>query len=88
MIIYEFQEEDYNKTLEIAEDIKELATHLVKCLNKGKEREAENRLSNMNFRRRAPRMRGGSGYGYEPHMRGYLVRPEDEDPMYNERYAW
>lgn len=37
-----------------------------------------------------PRMRGGIG-GYAevpPHMRGYVVRPEDEDWMYNERYNW
>lgn len=37
-----------------------------------------------------PRMRGGIG-GYTevpPHMRGYVVRPEDEDWMYNERYNW
>lgn len=38
-----------------------------------------------------PRMRGGIMGGYTdvpPHMRGYVVRPEDEDWMYNERYNW
>ena len=88
MKIYEFFDEDYNKTVDMAEEIEELAGKLVKCLNKAEEREG-NQGGDMNFRR-SPRMRGGIG-GYvevPPHMRGYVVRPEDEDWMYNERYNW
>lgn len=90
MTIFEFYDEEYNKTLDIAEDIKELAGTLVKCLNKAREKE-DVRPNEMNFRRRGPRMRGGSmnmDGGYPPRMRGYVVRPEDEDLMYNERYNW
>lgn len=104
MKIYEFFDEDYNKTVDMAEDIEELAGKLVKCLNKAEEREG-NQGGDMNFRR-SPRMRGGRGGGQgsynmprmrggiggytdvPPHMRGYVVRPEDEDWMYNERYNW
>lgn len=104
MKIYEFFDEDYNKTVGMAEDIEELAGKLVKCLNKAEEREG-NQGGDMNFRR-SPRMRGGRGGGQgsynmsrmrggiggyaevPPHMRGYVVRPEDEDWMYNERYNW
>lgn len=39
MKIYEFFDEDYNKTVGMAEDIEELAGKLVKCLNKAEERE-------------------------------------------------
>lgn len=102
MKIYEFFDEDYNKAVDMAEDIKELATHLVKCLEKADEKE-ENQGGEMNFRRRAPRMRSGRGggqgsYAYPhmrsyaevpPHMRGgYIVRPEEDDWSYNERYNW
>lgn len=104
MKIYEFFDEDYNKAVDMAEEIKELATHLVKCFGKAEEREG-NSGGEMNFRR-GPRMRGGRGGGQgsytiprmrgsqmsypevPPHMRGYVVRPEDEDWMYNERYNW
>lgn len=99
MKIYEFFDEDYNKAVDMAEDIKELATHLVKCLEKADEKE-ENQGGEMNFRRRAPRMRSGRGGGQGniqrggypdmyPHMRGgYIVRPEEDDWSYNERYNW
>ena len=104
MKIYEFFDEDYNKTVDLAESIEELAAKLVKCLNKAEGRE-DNQGGEMNFRR-SPRMRGGRGGGQgsynmprmrggiggyvevPPHMRGYVVRPEDEDWMYNERYNW
>lgn len=103
MKVYEFFDEDYNKTVDMAEDLEELAGKLVKCLRKAEERDPQG--GEMNFRR-SPRMRGsrgggqgsfnmprmrGSMAGYPdvpPHMRGYVVRPEDEDWMYNERYNW
>lgn len=99
MKIYEFFDEDYNKTVDMAEEIEELAGKLVKCLNKAEEKEG-NFSGDMNFRRgprlrgsrgsyNMPRMRRGQGDHADipPHMRGYVVRPEDEDWMY-ERYNW
>ena len=50
MKIYEFFDEDYNKTVDLAEDIEELAAKLVKCLNKAEGRE-DNQGGEMNFRR-------------------------------------
>ena len=105
MKIYEFFDEDYNKAVDMAEDIEELAAKLAKCLTKAEERE-DNQGGEMNFRRRVPRMRNGRGgqgsytmprmrggmgsyTDVPPHMRGgYIVRPEEDDWMYNERYNW
>lgn len=102
MKIYEFFDEDYNKVVDMAEEIEELAGKLAKCLNKAEEREGD-QISKMNFRRgprmrngsggqgsySMPRMRNGGGYpDVPPHLRGYVVRPEEEDWMYNERYNW
>lgn len=107
MKIYEIFDEDYNQVVDMAEEIKNIASHMVKCLDKAKERD-EIQGGEMNFRRRAPRMRGGRGGGQgsfgmypqmrggqagytdvPPHMRGgYIVRPEEDDWMYNERYNW
>ena len=105
MEIYEFFDEDYNKVVDMAEDLEELASKIVKCLNKAEKKEG-NQGGEMNFRR-GPRMRGGRGGGMgsynmpprmrggmgsytdvPPHMRGYVVRPEEEDWTYNERYNW
>ena len=102
MRIYEFFDEDYNKALDTAEGIRELADKLVKCLNKAEEKEDNG--GEVNFRRRAPRMRNSRGsYAMYPHMRGgynnftdmpphmrggYVVRPEEDDWAYSERYNW
>jgi len=101
MKIYEFFDEDYNEVVDMAEDIEELAAKLAKCLAKAEER--ENSGGEMNFRRRGPRIRGSRGGGQgsygmprmrggysnvPPHLRGYIVRPEDEDWAFNERYNW
>lgn len=102
MKIYEFYDEDFMEVSDMANKIKEIATYMVKCLDKAEEKEG-NSGGEMNFRRRGPRMRGGrsnfiptpqmrGGQGgfmdVPPHMRGYVVRPEDEDWAYNERYNW
>ena len=46
----------------------------------------------MKFRRggRSPRMRNGGGSYNMPRMRrgGYIVRPEEDDYAFNERYNW
>jgi hypothetical protein len=101
MKIYEIYDEDRNKLVDMAEDIKEMASNIVECLDKAEKRE-DNPDGEMSFRRSPrmrsgrsrsanyPRMRGGqrSFTDIPPHMRGYVVRPEDEDWAYNERYNW
>ncbi len=102
MKIYEIYDEDRDKLLDMAEGIQELASNMVECLEKAEKKEkGENLKSEMSFRR-SPRMRGRGSYTMSPnrrggqggfmevppHMRGYVVRPEDEDWGYNERYNW
>ena len=90
MKVYEFIEEDYSKAIDTAEEIKELANKLIKCFDKAEENE-DFRGGEMNFRR-SPHMRGGRVSSKNrmtpPHLRGYVVRPEEEDWSYNERYNW
>ncbi len=104
MKIYEFFDEDFNVARDMAEDIEKLAAKLVKCFNKAEEREGDqSREMNFRRgpRMRGGRAGGQGSYnmpnmrnymdGYTdipPHMRGYIVRPEDEDFMYNGRYNW
>lgn len=101
MKIYEIYEEDRKDLMDMAEDIQDLATNIVECLKKAEKRE-DTPDSEMSFRR-SPRLRRGrsrytsspsmrgsqiSSRDVPPHMRGYIVRPEDEDWAYNERYNW
>lgn len=105
MKVYEFFDEDYDKVVDMAEEIKELAIKLTSCLNKAEER--DEKVGETNFRRNAPRMRRGRGgsqsYAMYPHMRGgssrltdvpphmrggYMVSPEEEEWVANERYNW